>query len=103
MVGLGDFGGFEPIARHLMTSESRSRWTAKQDASELGRNITNRWTRAEPAGLLSTTCPLRGCFPPRQLNRWVAYVIQVHEVIATGGGLHYGPFCRDRCSVQYQT
>src|ERR1700674_4832797 len=30
---------------------------------------TNRWTRAESAGLSSTSCPSRGCFPPRQLNR----------------------------------
>src|SRR5947207_10908859 len=32
---------------------------------------TNRWTRAEPASLSSTTCPLRSCLPPRQLRRWV--------------------------------
>src|SRR5882724_11897877 len=36
------------------------------------RNITNRWTRAEPAGLSSTTCSYRGRPPPRQLKRSVA-------------------------------
>ena len=29
---------------------------------------TNRWTRAEPAGLVSTTNFWRGCVPPRQLR-----------------------------------
>src|SRR5229473_2564957 len=33
---------------------------------------TNRWTRAEPAGLLSTTCGQRSCVRPRQLNRYRA-------------------------------
>lgn len=45
----------------------------------LGRGITNRWTRAEPAGLLSTTCVLRSCVPPRQLRRWIAFPIRMNR------------------------
>src|SRR5258708_40217152 len=58
----------------------------------IGRNITNRWTREEPAGLLSTTCPQPSCSPPRQLRRsasshsstrdWSGYICD-HQVVVT--------------------
>ncbi len=43
----------------------------------LGCNPTHRWTRAEPAGLSSATCPARSCRPPRRLTRWAASLTQV--------------------------
>ena len=44
-----------------------------QPANVILDGPTNRWTRAESAGLSSTTCPEHSCFPPRQLNRYVAF------------------------------
>jgi hypothetical protein len=44
-------------------------WIAKPLRRDLQIHTgTIRWTRAGPGGLLATTCALRRCLPPRQLN-----------------------------------
>src|SRR5438309_1022812 len=52
--------------------------TKNQERVTIRGARTHRWTRAEPAGLASTSCASRSCLPPRQLNRYAPYSTDCH-------------------------
>src|SRR5258708_25663822 len=62
-----------PFAIDTCRANGSARWM-----SSITRHRTNRWRRAEPRGLLSTTCPSRGCLPPRQLYRYALCVLNAN-------------------------